>query len=228
MELDALLAEALATGDDSELRATLNLGLVPRFAQAVGAMVTRPDAPVAALESLLDGWAALPVPGDVPEAVLAGAAYAAYGEVGAVRPDWWDDEIAKLRRGATDDRRPVRETVPQALRRLLEADWPRTVEALRSWAADPAPLVVLAAAAAVAEPRLVRSEPAARDAVEVQRRAVAAYRSLPPERRRRDDAMALRQALGSTLAVTGDLTLLEELASSDDPALRWIARQNLG
>ncbi|HMG42940.1 MAG TPA: hypothetical protein VK611_16525 [Acidimicrobiales bacterium] len=228
MELDALLAEALATGDVSELRTTLNLGLVPRFAQAVGAMVTRPDPPVAALESLLDGWAALPVPGDDPEAILAGAAYAAYGEVGAVRPDWWDDEIAKLRRGATDDRRPVRETVAQALQRLLEADWPRTVEALRSWAADPAPLVVLAAAAAVAEPRLVRSEPAARDAVEVQRRAVAAYRSLPPERRRRDDAMTLRQTLGATLAVTGDLTLLEELASSDDPDLRWIARQNLG
>ena len=243
MELDARLAEALATGDDSALRATLtshsglpgarmNLRLVGDFAEAVGAVVLRPDPPVQRLEDLLDGWAAEDAAGDEPEVILPCAAHAAYGEVGAVRPDWWDDEIAKLRRGATDDRWRVREVVAQALQRLLDADWPRTIDALLAWAADPDPLVVRAAAAGVAEPRLVRAKPAARDAVEVQRRAVATYRSLPPERRRRDDAKALRQALGFTLsvpsAVTGDLTLLDELASSGDRDLEWIARQNLG
>ena len=230
MELEARLAEALATGDDSALRATLtshsglpgarmNLRLVGDFAEAVGAVVLRPDPPVQRLEDLLDGWAAEDAAGDEPEVILPCAAHAAYGEVGAVRPDWWDDEIAKLRRGATDDRWRVREVVAQALQRLLDADWPRTIDALLAWAADPDPLVV-------------RAEPAARDATEIQRRAVATYRSLPPERRRRDDAKTLRQALGFTLsvpsAVTGDLTLLDELASSGDRDLEWIARQNLG
>jgi hypothetical protein len=36
---------------------------------------------------------------------------AAYGEVGAVRPDWWDDEVAKLGVAATDGRWRVREAV---------------------------------------------------------------------------------------------------------------------
>jgi hypothetical protein len=41
----------------------------------------------------------------------------------------------------------------------------------------------------------------------------------------------LRKGLGYTISVTvaatGDFTFLDELASSDDPDLQWIATQNL-
>jgi hypothetical protein len=124
--------------------------LVASFADAVAAVV--PDAAAAgmvdALEARLDGWAALSsgeAPGDQPAVILPCAAVAAYGAVGAVRPDWWGDETAKLRRAASDERWRVREMVVLALQRLLRADWDRTGELLRSWLDDPDPLVVQAA-----------------------------------------------------------------------------------
>src|SRR5918995_4406007 len=117
--LNALLQSALASGDDRELRTALaagsglpgprlNLRLVDELAGAVGDVVRRADPPVERLAGLLDGWARLSVdeaPGDRPEVILPCAAVAAYGEVAAARPDWWDDEMAKLRRAARD-RRP--------------------------------------------------------------------------------------------------------------------------
>src|SRR5215218_4610769 len=132
----------LARGADGPLRDELlacsglpgprmNLGLVDRFAAAVAVLVQRPEPPVDALERLLDGWAALPpdeAPGDAPAVVLPCVAVASYGAVGAVRPEWWPDEIAKLRRAAADGRWRVREIVSAALSRLLEADWARTVD----------------------------------------------------------------------------------------------------
>jgi hypothetical protein len=244
-EVGSLLLDAVATGDAAELRAALergsglpgarlNLRLVWTFARAVGDVVRKPEPPVVVLEQLLDGWAALPLdeaPGDRPAVVLSCAAVAAYGEVGAVRPDWWDDETAKLRRAASDGRWRVREVVAQALQRLLESDWARAVDELVDWASDDDPLVVRAAAAAVAEPRLLRQRDAANDAVTIQRRAAERFRSIPDAQRRDENVRTLRQALGFTISVavaaSGDFALLHELAASDDTDLHWIVRQNL-
>jgi hypothetical protein len=118
----ALLEAALATGDASGLRArltarsglpgSLDLALLQEFAAAVGAVVRRPEPPTDALVALLDGWAALTpdeAPGDDPAVILPCAAVAAYGEVALARPEWRDDEVAKLRRAASDPRWRVRE-----------------------------------------------------------------------------------------------------------------------
>ena len=245
LPLGAVLGAALASGDDAELRAVLvagsrlpgprmNLRLVGEFAAAAADVVVRPAPPVAALESLLDTWAAIPVadaPGDQPGVILPCAAVAAYGEVGAARPDWWADEIVKLRRAAGDPRWRVREVVATALQRLLDADWPRTFEALEAWTDDADPLVLRAVAAAVAEPRLLADGARARAAANLQRRVLERYRNLDPARRRSDGGRSLRQALGFTIGVaagsTGDLRVLDELRNADDADLRWIARRNL-
>lgn len=239
-----LLGDALATGDDRELRAALlegsrlpgprmNLRLVGEIAAAVGAVVVGPHPPVATLEAILDGWAAIPVaeaPTDQPAVILPCAAVAAYGEVGAVRPDWWPDEVAKLRRAAGDPRWRVRELVAQAIQRLLEADWPRTIEVLTSWTTDDDPLVLRAVVAGVAEPRLLSDDDRAAAAAELQRLVVDRYQAL--EHRQSDAGRTLRQALGFTISVTaaatGDIAILDDLAATDDADLRWIARQNLG
>jgi hypothetical protein len=244
-KLGELLDRALASGDDAPLRndlvqhsglpgARLDLRLVATFAAAVGEVVRRPDPPVAALEVLLDRWAALPeraAPVDRPEVILPCAAVAAYGEVGAVRPDWWDDEVAKLGAAATDGRWRVREVVALALQRLLDADWHRTARVLLDWTAADDPLVVRAAAAAVAEPPLLRSEHRRASAAEVQRRAVDRLRAYPTQARRTPPVRVLRQALGFTVSVvvaaTGDFALLEDMAASGDPDLRWLVRENL-
>jgi hypothetical protein len=93
----------------------MNLMLVDRFADAVADVVRPRDPPagtVDALEGLLDHWAAMSpaeAPGDRPGVVLPCAAVLAYGAVGAVRPEWWSDETAKLRRAASDGRWRVRQ-----------------------------------------------------------------------------------------------------------------------
>jgi hypothetical protein len=241
-----LLGDALATADVRQLRAHLiaesrlpgprmNLAVVDAFAGVVGEVVRGEDPPVEALEALLDGWAAMSAdvaPGDRPEVILPCVAVAAYGEVGAVRPEWWDDEIAKLRRAASDSRWRVQEIVAQALQRLLNADWQRTLAALRRWADADDALELRAVAAAVAEPPLLAARERAATALELQLLVVDRYRAFPPERRRTESARTLRQALGFTISVavaaTGDFTILERLAASKDADLRWIVRQNLG
>ena len=135
-ELGERLVEALRSGDDRALRAhllsasglpgpRLNLRLVGEFAAAVGALIQRPDTPVARLEALLDGWSGLgtrEAPVVQPEVILPCAAVAAYGEAARVRPEWWADEMAKLRRAAGDPRWRVREVVAGALQRVLDVD----------------------------------------------------------------------------------------------------------
>ncbi len=68
-------------------------------------------------------------------------------------------------------------------------------------------------------------------ALEVQRQGAETYRRLPADRRRTDAGLVLRQALGFTIGVvvaaTGDFTVLEELAASDDPDLRRVVHDNL-
>jgi hypothetical protein len=244
-ELGGLLDRALASGDDAALRAELvrhsglpgarlNLSVVGGFAAAVGEVARRPDPPVAALEALLDRWAAMPTqqaPVDRPEVILPCAAVAAYGEVGAVRPDWWGDEVSKLGVAAADGRWRVGEVVALALQRLLEADWDRTVGVLLGWAADEDPLVVRAAAAAVAEPPLLRTEERWESAARVQQLAVEWLRACPAQARRSPPVRVLRQALGFTVSVvvaaSGDFALLEGMAASGDPDLRWVVRENL-
>ena len=119
------LADALETGGGGDLRARLqsgsglrgprlNLRMVREFAAAAGSVAGQPDPPVATLEALLDGWAAIgedEAPGDQPAVILPCAAAAAYGEIAIVRPEWWADEMAKLRRAAPDPRWRVREAV---------------------------------------------------------------------------------------------------------------------
>ena len=183
---------------------------------------------------VLDAWAAMSpelAPGDQPAVILPCVAVASYGTVGAVRRDWWEDELAKIRRAASDTRWRVREMVAVALQQLLGADWDRAIETLRDWASDSDPLVVRAAAAGVAEPPLLSDPAHASDALGVQGIAVESLRHVPTADRRSDTVRTLRKALGSTVSVavaaTRDFRLLDSMAASDDPDLQWVARENL-
>jgi hypothetical protein len=216
--------------------ARLNLWLVAAFAAEVGRQVGQPGEEVEqidALAALLDGWAALPpeqAPGDGPAVILPCAAVAAYGRVGAARPDWWDDEIAKLRRAAGDSRWRVREVVAQAVQTLLAADWDRTVAELRAWAADPDPWWCGPPPRAWPNPRCWRPPPRQARRPTSSGGRVDALRRIPAADRRHEPVRGLRTALGFTVSVataaTGDFDLLDEMASSGDADLRWAARHN--
>lgn len=246
-ELPYLLLNELATGDSSTLEAYLmdrsglpgqrmNLELAAAFARCLAEIVQGDDPPVEALERLLDGWAAIPAkdaPVNDPRMVLPACAVLAYGYVGAARPDWWEDEIGKLRRAAADDRWRMREMAATGLQQMLAAEWDRTFAELRQWVSDANPLVVRAAAAAVAEPGLLVDAGRAGEALSLQREAVRWISGVFPDQRRDEDVRVLRQALGYSLSVCtaaapeAGFALLHQLAELPEADVRWIVRENL-
>ena len=70
-----------------------------------------------------------------------------------MRPDWWDDEIAKLRRGTADRRPWSQASLRAALRQMFAADPERTRAALIEWrtSGDPAAAGVAVAVLTMAE-----------------------------------------------------------------------------
>jgi hypothetical protein len=246
-ELTPLLLSALHDGFAQPLEgylmersglpgARMNLPLVAAFADAMGDIVTQPDLPLERGEALVDGWAALSLadaPVNHPREILPSAAVQAYGQVAVSRPEWWEDEIAKLQRAANDPRWRVRESVAIALQRMLVANWSPTCERLVHWAQNETPLIARAAVAAVAEPPLLKDKAHAEDALSVQAEGVNSFMNIPPERRRDEDVRALRQALGYTLSVVTAASpetgfhLMEELAALPDPDVIWIVRENM-
>jgi HEAT repeat protein len=142
------------------------------------------------------------------------------------------DVLSRLRGHAADPRWRVREAVAMALQRLGDADLPRLLTTVMSWVADPNPLVRRAAAAAVCEPRLLKTGPAAACAIEVCLRATEGLAALPPQRRRDADVRTLRQSLGYcwSVAVAADpaagLPRFRAMAESGDSDVAWIVRNN--
>ncbi|MCC7446226.1 MAG: hypothetical protein IT324_02365 [Anaerolineae bacterium] len=213
-----------------------NLELIGAFADIIGEIITQPDPPVAQIETLLDGWAALPLdsaPVNDPREILPAVAALSYGQAAAARPDWWHDEIAKLHNAASDPRWRTREMVATGLQRMLTADWPRTYTTLNAWLSESDPLVMRAAVAAVAEPRLLTDQQRGMEALALQAKAAGWLAALPASRRRDESVRTLRQALGYTVSVTvvpvpdAGFDLLARLAQSPDQDVRWIVRENL-
>ncbi len=139
--LHRLLDTALASGDATALeRHLLAHAADPRldaaFASQLARIVTAPDPPTDRLAALLDRWATLDpatAPGHDPRALLPAIALLACGQLAISRPDWWADQLATLRRGATDPRPQSRASVVTALQQLLAADPTRTRAALAEW-----------------------------------------------------------------------------------------------
>jgi hypothetical protein len=119
-----------------------------------------------------------------------------------------------------------------ALQRLGDANLPRLLTLVVDWVDDQDPLVQRAAAAAICEPRLIRSPGAAATAIEVCRRATDSLARRPASERRDPDVRTLRQGLGYcwSVAVAADpgpgVAAFEKLADSPDADVGWIAREN--
>ncbi len=214
----------------------MNLELVSTFADVIGQIVTEPDPPVERIEKLLDGWAALSpeeAPANDPREILPAAAALSYGQAVVSRPDWWEGEFAKLRKAASDPRWRMHEMVAAALQRALEADWPRAFDAVADWMQDDDPLVLRAAAAAVAEPSLLTDTTRGMNALSIQAQAISWLIRQPADARRTEAARALRKALGYTVSVAvaavpePGFEMMMRLAAMPDRDAKWIVRENL-
>jgi hypothetical protein len=138
----------------------------------------------------------------------------------------------RLREHARDGRWRVREATAMALQRLGDVDPQRLAAIVSSWVEDPDPLVQRAAAAAICEPRLLKTPTAAAVAVEVCQRATDLLALRPADTRRDGDVRTLRQALGYcwSVAVAADpgpgLQAFQALDVTD-PDVAWVVRSNL-
>lgn len=132
---------------------------------------------------------------------------------------------------ASSERWRVREGVAIGLQLLGDVAPAALTSIVLAWADDPDPLVQRAAAAAICEPRLLRTPEAAGTAIEVCTRATHHLVALPTERRKQPDARTLRQALGYcwSVAIAADpgpgLAAFHALDSAD-PDVAWIVNQN--
>jgi hypothetical protein len=153
--------------------------------------------------------------------------------VAVARPDWWEDEVGKLLKAASNPRWRVREIVAMALQRMLKADWDRAYQVLVRWLATDDSLVIRAVVAAIAEPPILTDEVRGEAALTLQVEAIKWFEKLPGERRREENVQVLRKTLGYTLSVAiaaapePGLKYLRELSGSTDKYIQWIVRENL-
>jgi hypothetical protein len=138
--------------------------------------------------------------------------------------------LERLRAAANDPRWRVREAVVLGLQRLGDADVPRLLDAMRDWSGGGF-LEQRAAVAALCEPRLLRQPAIAREVLAILERVTESVGIVSD---RRDPSLrVLRQTLGYCWSVlvaalpNGGKPAFERLASSTDPDVRWIVRENL-
>ena len=138
---------------------------------------------------------------------------------------------AQARALASDPRWRVQEGVAIGLQLLGDVDPEAIRRIVRQWVDVPEPLVQRAAAAAICEPRLLRSSEGAAVASDVCSRATQHLAGLPAQRRKEPDARKLRQALGYcwSVAVAANpqiaLSSFQELDTTN-PDIAWIVNQN--
>ena len=143
-----------------------------------------------------------------------------------------DALLARLRAHATDPRWRVREAVAIGLQRWGAEHMPELLDVMEPWATGPDRLVQRAVVAALCEPALLRGQLTVARVVTILDGVTRSMVSAAD--RRSDPFRVLRQALGYgwSVAVAADAVpgwaVFDRWASSDDPDIAWIVRENLG
>ena len=137
----------------------------------------------------------------------------------------------RLTAAAADESWRVREAAAMAGQRIGDGDSAQLVEIVREWTADADPLVVRAAVAAICEPRLLRTEQMAREALDACSRATAHMQRVEAPHRRDPDVRVLRQGLAycwSVAVAAAPAAGLPVFAALDatDPDIAWVIAQN--
>lgn len=136
-----------------------------------------------------------------------------------------------LRARASDPRWRTREAAAMALQAVGDANPSRMLAAAREWA-DGTWLEKRAAAAGVAEPRLLGNPDAARGALTILDGITTRMAGAPD--RRDADFRVLRQAMGYCWSVVvaalpdEGKAAMERRMASPDPDIRWMMKENLG
>jgi hypothetical protein len=166
-------------------------------------------------------------PVNSPEMLLAVCGVVGMGRLLA---EGQNDLLEVIRRQANDPRWRMREGVSMALQRLGDRDMDRLLDEMEGWAKGSL-LEKRAAAAALCEPRLLKSEQHAKRTLAVL--DVITGSLIGEEDRRSEDFKALRKGLGycwsvAVAALPGEgKPLMEKWLGSGDKDIAWIMKQNL-
>ena len=151
--------------------------------------------------------------------------------LGAALPALFESALERLHVQSRDARWRTREGVAMGLQDLMASNAAAALRALGTWIQPADWLAMRAAAAGVAEPRLLHAAAVAAAALELHRRIIAAV--LAASDRKSAEFKALRQGLGYSLSVVvvaapqQGFAYLAELAASPDEDAQWILRENL-
>ena len=153
------------------------------------------------------------------------------GTLGSVCPEFFGEALAMLKNLANDPRWRMREAVPMALQKLLAKRGQETLHELDNWTQG-SWLEMRAAAAAVADPPLLKNRGIAWSALQLHHKIFERVQLLTTGRKT-EDFKALKKGLAYTLSVVvcavpqEGFELMAQLASSADGDIRWIVRENL-
>ena len=205
---------------------------------ALGAMLAETaHAEGDAIWTLLGRWAETPVsmaPAQSPSEFLPAAAAYGHGVVAVALPERWQSALARLRVQARDPRWRTRELVAQGLQAMARANFDDLWYYLFDLADVGDALEMRAAAATVAEPKLLTTVEVARSSLALHAEILAKVAAWPAADRRAEGFRALRQGLGYTLSVVvaaaprEGFAYLTATTQVSDPDIRWILRENLG
>lgn len=241
-ELTHLVREFLATDNAEQLQAYLlsnsnlpgprgNLELAQSFMDVLGSYAGEGAGELWELCLAMAGTSAQAAPVNTSQEFIPFCGTVGVGALGAVSPALFEKALAALKTLANDPRWRMREGVAMALQRLAASRGSETWQALQAWIAEGGLLEMRAAAAAVAEPALLKDTGLATQAVHMHQTILAQV--LHIQERKSEAFRVLRQALGYTLSVVTQAApepgfeLMARLAISPDPDLRWIVRENL-
>jgi hypothetical protein len=170
-------------------------------------------------------------PVNAPEEFLPFCGVIGIGALGSIWAELREKALEELRILAKDPQWRMREAVSFGLQRLLARRPRDTVTRLEEWASDGSPLEMRAAAAGVADPAVLEDGEVALRALHMHETVLERVTGADD---RRDEAFrVLRRGLGYTLSVVvhavpeEGFALMEGLASSEDPDIIWIVKQNL-
>jgi hypothetical protein len=170
-------------------------------------------------------------PANDPQEFIPFCGTAGLGAIGSVSPEILDQALATLKRLANDPRWRMREAVRMGLQRVMSMRRQAVWDELGKWIPEGSLLEMRAAAAAVAEPALLKDRDNARLALEMHRDILE--RVLGTQERKSEDFRVLRKALGYTLSIVvradpqDGFEFMAQLAKSGDSDARWIVRENL-
>jgi len=153
------------------------------------------------------------------------------GAIGSISPQYFEPAILNLKLLANDSRWRMREAVCFGLQCLLAKRALDTMKQLKGWIGDGTLLELRAVVAAVAEPPILKNQPVAIHALNLQKGVL--NRFLNTAERKSEPARVLRKALGFAISVVvGEIPepgfeFMFDLANSNDPDTRWILKENL-